>query len=137
MTSDDIISAARSCIGTPFRHQGRIKSTALDCAGLVVSVASDLGIEYIDVPDYGRDPYQGLLQSTLADQPNLDAVPRDEMQSGDVLLMRFGRDPQHLAIYTGSTIIHSYDNVGMACEHDMTDVWRRRIVAVYRFRGLS
>ena len=24
MTADDIIAAARACLGTPFRHQGRV-----------------------------------------------------------------------------------------------------------------
>lgn len=137
MTADDVVAAARTCLSTPFHHQGRIKGTALDCAGLVVAVAQDLGIEYDDAQGYGREPYRGLLQSKLADQPSLDVVPRDQMQAGDVLLMRFAREPQHLAIYTGSTIVHSYEAVGIACEHDLTDVWRRRIVAVYRFRGLS
>ena len=40
MTSADIIAIARACLGTPFRHQGRIPGVALDCAGLVVAVAA-------------------------------------------------------------------------------------------------
>lgn len=54
---------------------------------------------------------------------------------GDVLLMRFKNDPQHLAIFAGETIIHSYSTVGMVCEHRLADVWIARIVGVYRFRG--
>jgi cell wall-associated NlpC family hydrolase len=137
MTADDIIAAARSCLGTPFHHQGRIKGLALDCAGLAVSVAADLGIDYQDIQGYSRLPIRGLLQAALIDQPSLDRVETSAMAPGDILLMRFGRDPQHLAIYTGQTIIHSYASVGMVCEHDLDDEWRRRIVAVYRFRGLA
>jgi cell wall-associated NlpC family hydrolase len=137
MTADDVIAAARACLGTPFAHQGRIKGTALDCAGLVVSVAHDLGVDYLDQQGYSREPVKGLLRAALLDQPGLDFVSPGQMQPGDILLMRFGRDPQHLAIYTGSTIIHSYETVGIACEHDLTTEWARRIVGVFRFKGLS
>jgi cell wall-associated NlpC family hydrolase len=137
MNTDDVIAAARSCLDTPFHHQGRIKGVALDCAGLAVSVARDLGIDYQDVQGYGRDPYKNTLQQALDNQPALDPIQRDEMQAGDILLMRFGREPQHLAIYTGQTVIHSYETVGIVCEHDIDNVWRRRIVAVYRFKGLT
>jgi cell wall-associated NlpC family hydrolase len=137
MTADDVITAARSCLGTPFQHQGRVKGSALDCAGLAVSVAQDLGIEYADLQGYGRDPFNGLLKSALDSQPELISVDRDDMQPGDLLLMRFGKDPQHLAIYAGQTVIHSYETVGIVCEHDIDNAWRRRIVSVYRFRGVA
>lgn len=137
MTADDVIAAARTCLGTPFAHQGRINGEALDCAGLAVSVAHDIGVEYNDQQGYSREPIKGLLLAALIDQPGLDLVPVVEKQPGDILLMRFGRDPQHLAIYTGQTIIHSYEAVGIACEHDLTPEWARRIVGVFRFKGLS
>jgi cell wall-associated NlpC family hydrolase len=137
MTADDVIAAARSCLGTPFQHQGRIKGLALDCAGLAISVADDLGIVYQDVQGYSRLPVRSLLQSALIDQPELKRVETCAMAPGDILLMRFGRHPQHLALYTGSTIIHSYEAAGFVCEHDLSDEWRQRIVAVYRFRVLE
>ena len=137
MNAENVISAARSCLGTPFHHQGRIKGVALDCAGLGVIVAQEIGAEYHDVPGYGRDPFNGLLRESLDNQEGLEYVGRDEMQPGDLLLMRFGREPQHLAIYAGPTIIHAYEQVGIVCEHDLDDLWRRRIIAVYRFKGIT
>lgn len=135
MTADDILSAARGCIGTPFKHQGRIPGLALDCAGLVVSVAKSIGADYIDRPGYSRNPSGGLLESALDDQPCLDRV--QDRQPGDVLLMRFSGEPQHLAIFTGENIIHSYLQAGKVCEHILDDVWSSRIVRVYRFKGLA
>ena len=135
MTADDILTAARSCLGTPFRHQGRIPGLALDCAGLVVSVAKEIGADYIDRPGYSRNPSGGLLESALDDQPCLERVT--DRQPGDVLLMRFAGEPQHLAIFTGDNIIHSYESVGKVCEHRMADVWAVRIVRVYRFKGVA
>ena len=135
MTADDIISAARACLDTPFVHQGRIPGVALDCAGLVVAVAEAVGADYVDHPGYGCNPANGLLESVLDAQPFLDRV--FDRQPGDVLLMRFAGEPQHLAIFTGENIIHSYAQAGKVCEHILDDVWASRIVRTYRFKGLA
>ena len=137
MTADDVISAARECLGTPFLHQGRLKGVGLDCAGLGVIVAQSIGAKHRDLKAYGRDPYKGLLKETLDNQQGLKRVKRDSMLPGDLLLLRFGRQPQHLAIYTGTTIIHAYETVGMVCEHSLDERWLARIIGVYRFKVLS
>lgn len=133
MSAEQILSAARACLDTPFRHQGRIPGVGLDCAGLIVAVAQAIGADYRDVPGYGRHPANGLLQQTLDAQPCLIKVSIAERQPGDILLMRFSGEPQHLAIDAGDNVIHSYQQVGMVCEHRLADVWLSRIVAVYRF----
>ena len=135
MTGADIIAAARSCLGTPFVHQGRIPGVALDCAGLVIAVAQAVGADYCDVQGYSRTPSRQQLERALDDQPCLMRVT--DRQPGDVLLMRFAGDPQHLAIYAGGTIIHSYEGVGQVCEHDLDAAWSARIRRVYRFLGLA
>ena len=134
MTADDILAAARQCIGTKFVHQGRIPGRALDCAGLIVSVAKAIGADYIDRPGYSRTPSGSMLESALDDQPCLERVT--DRQPGDVLLMRFTGEPRHLAIFTGENIIHSYMQAGAVCEHGLDAVWSSRIVRVYRFVGL-
>ncbi len=135
MTADDIITAARSCLDTPFLHQGRIPGLALDCAGLVVAVAQYLGVEHVDLGGYSRNPSNGILEQALDLQPCLERVAAK--QTGDVLLMRIGTEPQHLAILDGENIIHAYSSVGNVCEHRLTEQWVRRIVRVYRFKGMA
>lgn len=144
MTRADILSSARAEIGTPFRHQGRISGKALDCAGLIIRVASAIGAEYLDFPGYSRHPSDGLLESALDAQASLVRMPLSDMQSGDVLLMRFNTDPQHLAIFAGHSavyraegIIHAWLQARKVCEHVLTDEWRGRIVRVYRFAGVA
>lgn len=137
MRADDIIAAARACIGTPFQHQGRIPGVALDCAGLLIAVAQAVGADYHDVLGYGPHPCAGLLERALADQSCLEPVLVAQRRAGDLLLMRFEIDPQHLAVFTGDTIIHAYSNVGMVCEHRLSAVWAARIVRAYRFRGVE
>ena len=129
--NDAIITAARAALGTPFAHQGRMPGVALDCAGLVVSVAAALGLPYLDSPGYGRSPANGLLEAALDSQPCLVRVATPE--PGDILLMRFQGEPQHLGIFTGETMIHAWQVVGSVCEHRMTEAWLRRVVRVYRF----
>lgn len=144
MTAAAIIAAARSEIDTPFRHQGRIPGKALDCAGLVVRVAFLIDAPYLDYSGYARHPSDGLLESALDSQPGLDRVALADMQQGDVLLMQFAADPQHLAIYAGfseaaqsETIIHAEIRARKVCEHRLSDDWRGCIVRVYRFKVAS
>ena len=133
ISAENIINAARSQIGVKFQHQARCPGLALDCAGLAAFVAQSLNVEYSEWPGYGRTPQHGLLESVLDNQPCL-VVVHDRLP-GDLLLIRFGREPQHLAIFTGSTIIHCYEAVGRVCEHGLDQTWESRIVRTYRFKN--
>lgn len=138
MTAGDIISAARQCLGTPFRHQGRLAGFSLDCAGVAVHVARQIGVGHLDVSGYGPVPSGGYLERALDGQPCLERVDGvSDRMPGDLLLMRFASDPQHIAIYTGDTIIHAYEAAGLCCEHRLSSMWAARIVRVYRFRGVE
>lgn len=134
MTGADIVAAARAQIGTPFVHQGRIPGKALDCAGLLVTVAAAIGAEYVDVAGYSRIP-TGVLAGVMESQPCLVRIKVAEATAGDVLVMRFAKEPQHLAVLAGGTIIHSHAAVRMCCEHAFDDTWRRRVVTAWRFIG--
>ena len=136
MTPGTIIAAARACLGTPFRHLGRAPGKALDCAGLAVAVARTLCLAVDDRDAYARTPANGLLEAMLDAQPCLKRVFRAP-QAGDLLLMRFTGDPQHLAICAGETIIHAWQTVGKVVEHRFTDLWKSRVVRVYEFVEVS
>lgn len=133
ITPDDIIACTRELLGMPFRHQGRAHTGKTDCAGVVCHVANRLGIEHIDQSDYPRLPGCGRLEAALDSQPRLARVKLSDIQPGDVLLMRFGREPQHLSIFTGESLIHAYEPAGHVVEHGLDAAWRRRIVRAYRF----
>lgn len=135
--TDRIISKAREALGTPFSHQGRSVGKALDCAGLLIFVAKELDLEYIDAPTYSRNPSDSLLEEALDRQPCLYRVYDNNPIAGDVLLMRFTGDPQHLGICTGSNLIHAWEPPGKVCEHTLTGDWRRRIVSIYRFKDYN
>lgn len=134
MTADEIIAAARAEIDTPFVHQGRLPGKALDCAGLCVVVARRWH-EVAEPAAYSSSPSGGQLENWLDRQNFLERATTP--QAGDILLMRFDSDPQHLAIFTGVNIIHSYRASGRVVEHILDVKWSRRIVRVYRFKDLA
>lgn len=140
-SSEQIVAEARRWRDTPFRHQGRVHGVGVDCAGLIVGVARALGVEVADRTDYARTPHADMLRQVV--EVNCGAPvagPRptdDQLRPGDVLLMRFEAEPQHLALYCGQTIIHAYQRVGRVVEHRFAAVWRACVVAAYRFPGVS
>ena len=134
--STEIIAAARTWLGTPWRHQGRLKGVAVDCGGLIIGVGRELGLLDFDTRAYGRIPdgqqLRALCEQHLTPKPIAEATP------GDVLLMRFTRHPQHLAIVGDRgdpfSLIHAYADAGACVEHGADLKWLRRIVAAYSFK---
>jgi hypothetical protein len=66
------------------------------------------------------------------------AKPAADAAAGDVLLMRFTRHPQHLAIVGDRgepfSLIHAYADAGACVEHGADARWLRRVVAAYSFK---
>lgn len=125
-----IVAAARACIGTPFVHQGRIPGIGLDCVGVAIHALRSVGLAVQDVDGYARTPYGSALAAAIELHPYLDQV--DDIQPGDILLMRFSREPQHVAIAGDGTMIHAYEKIGHCVEHVIDELWRRRVISIYR-----
>jgi len=54
-TPDEIVTYARTWIGTRWRHQGRTER-GIDCVGLLVRTMQNFHIPHEDVTGYRRDP---------------------------------------------------------------------------------
>jgi cell wall-associated NlpC family hydrolase len=142
MTSRDaIVREARSWIGTPFHHQGRVKDVGVDCAGLIIGVAHALGLSDFDYTTYGRAPTGDDLMGSLLRahcEPTADAKP------GDVLLMRFDLEPQHVGFLSEgdlgageARIVHTYMQARKVVEHYIDEVWFARVLGAYRLPGVA
>ncbi|MFZ5610169.1 MAG: NlpC/P60 family protein [Pseudomonadota bacterium] len=136
MTRDDLVAAARQCLGTPFRHQGRALGRGLDCVGLLIHVAHGVGLQTDDPCDYGRQPAHGLLERHLA-AAGLAPIPPVAALPGDVLLFRIDGPAQHVALASDKGMIHAYALARRVVEHRLDPVWRARLVGAYRFPGVS
>jgi len=135
MIGEKIVEAARECIGTPFRHQGRMKGVGLDCVGLARYPAEALGISIGDYDGYSRQPDPQVMAAKLDEF--LVKVEPEDMQLGDILWMAFAKEPMHLAIYAGDTIIHAVClGPEKVVEHGFRAPWPQRVVAIYRYRGI-
>lgn len=144
VTRAAVVAEARRWLDTPFHHQARTRGVGCDCGGLVGGVAVALGIVppdwWRDTFDprwggYGRQPAQGTLQQVCESF----MARTDDPQPGDVLLMRFAREPQHVAIvgdHGGRSLIHAYEAIGRVIEHRLDPRWQRRTVQAYRMPGV-
>lgn len=130
---NEIEAEARTWLGTPFHHQGRLKGVGVDCAGVVIGVADSLGLipDFTDFTDYARDP-DGTMSLIL--DLHMDRIPRVHMRAGDVLHVAWSRLPQHVGILTGKgTLIHAYGKAGCV-ESTLSGSLLRGIRQVYRFK---
>lgn len=137
-TREQIVAAARGWIDTPFAHQRRAKGVGVDCVGVVIMVAQELGLSTFDTCDYGRAPDPDAMRTLL--EAHLDYVAFRDVLPGDILWLRVP-EPQHLAIVTAADplqMVHAFRRVGKVVEVSVDRVWRsKRLVACFRFRGLA
>ena len=142
MTGAYVVKAARGWLGTPYLHQGRLKGIGVDCAGLIIAVARELGLlpPEFDVTGYSRQPDGQLLSHCDRHMRRVD-----EPQPGDVLITRFDIDPCHLGFAADYHIpghlsmIHALcarSGRGKVIEQRIDASMRRRLVAVYRLPGV-
>lgn len=132
-----LVLSARKYIGVRFQHQGR-NAAALDCAGLIVVSLKDMGLTVSDEIAYGRSPAKNLIKTRIESNFEImDEVENKDYKEGDIFLMRFINEPQHVAICSneGSGIIHAYLKVGKVVEHDLDRRWKERITNVYRLKS--
>jgi cell wall-associated NlpC family hydrolase len=134
-----LVTEARRWLGTPFRHQGRIRGQGVDCIGLVLEPARALGLTDYRPGAYSRLPDAGTLRRELA--RHLATVAKPEMRQGDILLLAAPLSPCHLALIgelAGAlTMIHASGPIGRVVEHGIDATWAGRIRGVFRFPGLS
>lgn len=100
VTRADVIASARTYLQTPYRHQHRLKGHGVDCAGLVICVARDLGLVApdFDVTGYPREP-DGRAMLEICDR-FMTRTAMHLLQAGNVLVYRFeeAKGPQHMGI---------------------------------------
>jgi cell wall-associated NlpC family hydrolase len=138
-----IVEVARSYLGTPFQHQGRLPGVGLDCAGVVIAIARELGVvaSDFDITGYGRTPDGKSLLRWCREHMN--EIPKSEMRPGDVLCVAWENIPHHLAVlanyrHGGLSIVHSIDRPGKVrgkvVEHRLVFSDRMKFVAAFRMR---
>lgn len=135
-TSEQIVEAARACIGTPFAHRQRKPGVGMDCVQLVRHSYNEAGL-LLGLPeyDYGRVPKSQDALAVLVE--HFDRVGKVEARPGDVLWLRLSRQPQHFGIYAGNDhFIHaSMGTPRRVTEERLTPLRWRQVHSAWRVRG--
>jgi cell wall-associated NlpC family hydrolase len=136
-TRADILRYARSLIGTPFHHQGRLPKVGLDCVGLLAAVYDLIGANYDDYTNYSPSPDGRTFEAEF--DKALDRIKPEEVGVGDVLTFwwRTRGKMQHCAILTDVGMIHTWATVHKVVEHHFDERWKTRIMGCYRFKGVD
>lgn len=138
ITREQVVITARAYLGAPWLHQGRNRA-GLDCVGLLVCVARDIGYPVEDVRGYSRESSGEAFQAALSVQ--LDKIDITEARAGDILAMRTSKSLWHCLFITeqrdGATwAIHAIANDQVA-EHRLDAPWWRLIHSAFRLKGVT
>jgi NlpC/P60 family putative phage cell wall peptidase len=134
VTRAAFVTEARTWIGTPYQHQGRLKGVACDCLGLLICTAQACGLTTFDITGYPKRP-DGSLKDGLLN--HIDVIRTDQAQAGDVLLFEWDHCPMHVGILTDEThLIHAFATNRRVVEHIIDDRWRALIAVTYHVPGV-
>lgn len=142
MTRADIVSAARSWLGTPYHHQASKCGVGADCLGLLRGVwRRCFGDEPELPPPYSPNWAEDIGNDDLlhAMRRHFIELPISAVKPGDVLLfrMRAGCPAKHCAIISEpDKIIHTYWGRAVT-ETALVPWWERRIAAAFSFPNLK
>jgi cell wall-associated NlpC family hydrolase len=125
----DLIDNYRTWLGVRFLHQGRSR-LGCDCLGYIAAGAAEIGSPvFLDnLPiNYGRDPQSLLLEK-------LERLTRKiDLQPGCLVTVQWPNTPfaSHGAIYTGTTLLHSYQASGKVIEATYGRQWVARTTGAW------
>ncbi len=126
----DIVSEAKSWVGTPYKVGYSVKGEGCDCIGIAIGIANYL---HLDIVRENFVTY--VLDNTLINE--LDKLFKrkfiSDRKSGDLLVFRLRNAPTHVGIYVLENnteyLIHADIKYGVVM-HPL-GYWKSRIVAVY------
>jgi murein DD-endopeptidase / murein LD-carboxypeptidase len=134
MQAEKLAAAAADCVGAKFRLQGRDPSTGLDCVGLLVWCARQIGLTVSDQQDYVLDSSATLLT------PHLIASGFRERgtlvaPAGDILIFNLNNCLNHAAICTTRGMVHADIRFRRVVEHRVDDFWQSHLAHVFCLEG--
>lgn len=108
---DELVAAARTWLDVRWRHLGRDRARGVDCVGLVIRCAHQIGVTDFDTRNYGRRPVPTDFLREMRGQ--LVQIQKRDMGHGDIGVFREPRHPCHVGIVdvdeSGQRwIIHAY-----------------------------
>ena len=138
-----IVAAARSCMGTPFRPQGRVVGLGLDCVGVVLIAAAAAGVRLESVPAYGLsgDNLRVLLEmlqragcvSVASGHGGGGQGIGARGAAGDIAVLVPAAGRLHLGVLTPGGLVHAHAGLGQVVEGPVDPCWSW--LGVWRLKG--
>ena len=134
-TREQIVQEARKWVGTPFVHLGRRRGLGIDCAGLVLCIARDLGLaDWLEAySTYSRQPVGDEVLRACRER----LQEKQRIEPGDVIVFRNPRSACHAAIASDKGIIHAHAGIGRVVETALDAKWRKRIAGIFSLPGVE
>lgn len=143
---DDMVEEAKRLVGIKYKDKGRDTIAGVDCAGLLVMVAHNLGLSDYDSLDYSRRPNAIELKRELNRIANLEMIPNKwDWQSGDVGLFSTDSHPVHLGLMERDEqgrefVIHAWAPArrvvrSEVSREDLEGNDKMKLRRVYRYKG--
>ena len=131
---EQIVTIARTWVNTPWKHQGRSRY-GLDCVGLLIVVARELGMAVDDHTQYTHEPDTAVLLEHL--RKYTTEIPVADAGPGDLVLMAIHGRRQHVGILTDHGLIHAAALYRKVTEHTLSPDWQQAIVKAFRLNGVA
>lgn len=133
--SENIIAAARRWCGVKWKHQGRSRA-GIDCLGLIVLVAKEMGISDTDEKTYSPRPDGKELLSRFREE--MDEISLADIRPGDVIMFADSAYPCHVAFVSEKHgqlyIIHAHATRRKVLEERYAYEWPSKARKAFRFR---
>jgi cell wall-associated NlpC family hydrolase len=139
---NEIVSEARSWIGTPYHHLGSIKSVGVDCAMLLVEVYKTVGLipSNVDPRPYAPEWHLHRDEEAFLAWLKDFADEVDTPESGDMVVWKFGRAYSHGGIVVGDSgeIVHAYKDARMVTLGHLSEgLLARQKSKFFKLRGID
>jgi len=141
ITRAQVVEVARTWLGTPFHHQGRVKGVGIDCVGLTIGIAQELGIVSDEViaslpTNYQARPDPVLMQRLLCEH----MTPVWPPQIGDwIWIAEPHMQPTHVGLKISEvSMIHANGDpkVSLVVEDPLRKGHIRRAKGAFAYPGI-
>lgn len=131
-----------SLLNAPYHPLGRSEA-GIDCVGVPIVGMKKSGIDIYDMKVYPHNGDGITLSKILGEMGRQKSI--SDIKEGDILLIKFSRHPQHVAVYLGdhykngeNYMIHAYSIPDKVIIENVRD-WlsSRRIVAAFELNDFE
>ncbi len=135
-----IVAAGRSLLRVPYHKDGKNPDQGLDCVNFV-TLSHEMAGYPLPIVQKDMTGFHAINDNRLVEfivEKGGIQIPEPEWQATDVVLMKYGEFPHHVAFLTERneqgdwSMLHSTAKYDMVVEELLIRSWRKRLHSVWR-----